>query len=174
MRKLKPFGRADEGVIAVEFALILPLMLVALFGSFSVTRMARASSKVWNVAQTVGSLVAQQSTVTNAQISDFCTGGTLILAPFTGAVAMTVASVTYNATSGARAVDWQDTTCGGAVMSDALAQGTLYTPNPSDSVIVVKLTYTYTFSSSYLLPKSFSFTRYSYSRPRNGTQVLHS
>lgn len=167
------FGRNSDGVIAVEFSLLLPLMAVALFGSFEATRLVRASMKVWNAAQSISDLVAQQTTVTNSKISDFCTGGSLTLAPFTGSLKVTVASVTYSS-SGSRTVDWQDTTCGGATLGNAVSLATNYTPNLKDSVIITQAQYTYSFPSSYVLPSSFTFTRYSYSRPRNGTQVAHS
>jgi Flp pilus assembly protein TadG len=165
--------RDTRGVIAVEFALLLPLMAAMMFGSFTAVRMVRASMKMWNVAQSMGDLVAQQTTVTSAQIADFCDGTSLLMLPFTGAVQVTVASVTYNA-SGARTVDWQDTSCGnGSALAAALTLGTAYTPNPQDSVIIVQAVYAYQFPPSYILPKSLTFTRLVYTRPRAGTQVIH-
>lgn len=165
--------RADaRASITVEFALVAPVMVTMLFGSISAARLARASIKTWNVAQSLGDLVAQQTTLTASAMTDFCAGGRLTLAPFTGALTATVASVTFGA-SGTRAVDWQDTTCGGAALSNALALGTPYTPNPGDSVVVVQATYVYTFPPSYVLPSSFTLTRTTYSRPRAGTTVGH-
>ncbi len=166
------FESDARGAIAVEFALLAPVMLVMLLGSISAAHLARASMKAWNVAQSVGDLVAQQTTLTTAEMTDFCTGGKLTLAPLTGTLTATVASITYS-TSGTRAVDWQDTTCGGATLSNALALGATYTPNPGDSVIVVQVTYVYTFPPSYVLPSSFTLTRTTYSRPRTGTAVAH-
>lgn len=173
MRGLRHFRRSHDGVIAVEFALLLPVMALALFGSFEATRIVRASMKAWNAAQSISDLVAQQTTVSSSDITDFCRGGTLTMAPFTGSLLVTVASVTYSA-GGTRAVDWQDTTCGGTTMSNALSLGTNYTPNLKDSVIIAKAQYTYSLPKSYVLPSSFTFTRYSYSRPRSGAQVSHS
>ena len=54
-----------------------------------------------------------------------------------------------------------------------MALGTPYTPNATDSVIVVQTTYVYAFPASYVLPASFTFTRTTYSRPRAGTAVAH-
>ncbi len=171
--RIRSFNRNCDGVIAVEFSLLLPVMAVVLFGSFEATRLVRASMKVWNAAQSISDLVAQQTTVSSSKISDFCTGGSLTLAPFTGSLNVTVTSVTYSA-SGSRAVDWEDTTCGGVSISNAVSLATNYTPNLKDSVIVAKAQYTYSLPKSYVLPSSFTFVRYSYSRPRSGTQVAHS
>ena len=172
MARAGTFGRDARASIAVEFALLAPVMLIMLFGSISAARLVRASIKTWNIAQSIGDLVAQQTTLTTASMTDFCTGGQLTLAPFTGALTATVASVTYS-TAGTRAVDWQDTTCGGTTLSNALALGTPYTPNAGDTVIVVQATYVYSFPASYVLPSSFTFKRTTYSRPRAGTTVSH-
>ena len=172
MARARTFRSDTRAAIAVEFALLAPVMLIMLFGSISAARLVRASIKTWNIAQSIGDLVAQQTTLTTAAMTDFCTGGKLTLAPYTGAVTATVASVTTSAT-GTRAVDWQDTTCGGTALSNALALGAPYTPNATDSVIVVQTTYVYSFPASYVLPSSFTFTRTTYSRPRAGTTVAH-
>ena len=109
----RPTFRAEaRGAVAIEFALLLPVMIAMLFGSVSAANLVRASMKVWNVAQALGDLVAQQTSLSTAQMTDFCKGGALTLAPLTGALSATVASVTY-ATTGTRVVNWQDTTCGG-------------------------------------------------------------
>ncbi|RYC28807.1 hypothetical protein D3273_27355 [Lichenibacterium minor] len=123
--------------------------------------------------ESLGDLVAQQTTLMTAEMTDFCAGRRLTLAPFLGPLTATAASVTY-ATSGTRAVDWQDTTCGGATLSNALALGAAYAPNLGDSVIVVQATYVYKFPPSYTLPSSYTLTRTTYSRPRAGTTVAHS
>lgn len=170
---LARFRRCRHGVIAVEFALLLPLMLVMLLGSFTAANLARASMKMWNVAQSMADLVAQQTTVTTTQIADFCTGATITLAPVKGTMQASIASVTMSA-AGVRAVDWQDTTCGGgSTIANALTLGAAYTPSAQDSVIVVRVTYSYVLPASYVLPQSFTFTRTTYSRPRSGTQVSH-
>ena len=170
----RPSFRGEaRGAVAIEFALLLPVMIAMLFGSISAANLVRASMKVWNVAQALGDLVAQQTSLSASQMTDFCKGGALTLAPLKGALTATVASVTYPAT-GSRVVNWQDTTCGGTTIANALALGTPYTPNAGESVIVVQATYVYSFPPSYILPSSFTFTRTSYSRPRAGTAVVHS
>jgi Flp pilus assembly protein TadG len=169
----RSFRSASHGAVAVEFALLLPVMVAMLFGSISAASLVRASMKIWNVAQAIGDLVAQQTSLSAAQMNDFCKGGALTLAPLSGGFTATVASVTYVA-GGSRVVNWQDTTCGGTAMANALALGTPYTPNAGDSVIVAQATYVYSFPPSYILPPSFTFTRTTYSRPRAGTAVVHS
>ncbi|MGI3901605.1 MAG: TadE/TadG family type IV pilus assembly protein [Janthinobacterium lividum] len=168
------FRQDAGGAIAVEFAFIAPVMLLLLFGAVSAMKLARVNIKLWNAGQSIADLVSQQTTLTTSSMTDFCNGGTLALAPVTGALAVSVASVTTSAT-GTTAVDWLDATCGSSGMTSAaaLSLGTPYVPNPKDSVIVVQVSYAYAFPASYLLPKSVTLTRRTYSRPRAGTSVLH-
>jgi Flp pilus assembly protein TadG len=168
------FGRDRTATITVEFTLLLPVMLAILFGSFEITRMVRASIRVTNAAQTIADLVAQQEKVTAGGMANFCKGGQIVLTPFPSAsLAASVASVT-NA-SGTRTVDWQDTSCGSAgAIATAGSLATGYTPNPADSVIVVRAVYTYTPTIATIIAGSFTMTRYAYARPRNGAPVGHS
>lgn len=174
MASMKRLVRDTRAVSLVEFALISPVMITMMFGSFTAYHLARASMRLWSVTQSIGDLVSQQTTLTVAKMSDICTSASLSLVPFSGTLSAAVASVTQSST-GTTAVDWQDVTCGGAsTISNALALGTAYDPNIKDSVIVVKSIYVYKFPPSYVLPSSITLTRVTYSRPRSGTQVAHS
>ena len=169
----RAFRRDDGGAIAVEFALILPVMVMLLLGATSATDLARASIKSWNAAQSIADMVSQQASLSTAEMTDFCTGGRLALAPLSGTATFTAASVTTSA-SGTTAVDWQDTaSCGGQTMADALSVAKPYVPNAKDSVIVVRITYVHTFPPSYVLPRTLTLTRTGVSRPRAGTTVAH-
>jgi Flp pilus assembly protein TadG len=170
---MRAFRNDESGVIAVEFALILPVMVALLFGAASATDLARASIKSWNAAQSIADMVSQQAVLSQAEMVDFCTGGRLALAPLSGTATFAAASVTTSA-GGTTAVDWQDaTSCGGQPMADALTVAKPYVPNPKDSVVVVRVTYVHTFPPSYVLPRTFTLTRTGVSRPRAGTTVAH-
>jgi Flp pilus assembly protein TadG len=151
------FQHDTQGAIAVEFAILVPIMLAMMLGSFTASRLARASMKIWTVAQSMGDLVAQQTTVTSTQVVDFCAGAALTLAPFSGTIKATVASVTMNTAGTARTVDWQDTTCGsGTAIGNVTTLAMPYTLNAQDSVIIVQVTYLYAFPPSFVLPSSLT------------------
>ena len=165
---------ADQsGVIAVEFALLFPVMVAMLLGAMSAAHLARASIALWSAAQSIGDLVAQQTSMTPSALTDFCKGGSLTLTPFTGTFTVSAASVTRSS-SGTLGLDWQDTTsCGGAALADALTSSAAYVPNPKDSVIMVRAVFVYSFPASYVLPKTLTLTRTTFSRPRSNTSVVH-
>ena len=95
--------RDRRGVAAVEFALILPLMLTIYVGTVDVTRGVMASRKVDIVSRTLSDLVAQQptlSTITSAQVQTIFTAASAIMRPFAITnLKMTVSAVTIGPTS---------------------------------------------------------------------------
>ena len=55
------FLRADEAVAAVEFALILPLMLLLLLGVFELARYMQYARRVTDAAKNIAQILSQQS-----------------------------------------------------------------------------------------------------------------
>lgn len=165
-----------DGVVAIEFAMLMPVLIVLLFGGFEATRMVRASMRLNDVAETVADLVAQQTNLTTSGMADICTGGGIVMTPFpTGTLDATVASVTYASTTAGRVLDWQDTSCGnGSSIASPTTLAASYTPNVKDSVIVVQAVYVYAPLVSIIISTGFTMTRTAYARPRNGSSVTHS
>ncbi len=105
--------RDEKGVAAVEFALILPLMITLYLGSSEVTQGVLASRKLAIVARTLADITAQQPNaispecaasaqagVCDATMTTVYSAAQQIMAPFSGAtLKMTLASVEIKAKS---------------------------------------------------------------------------
>lgn len=78
----KRFGRDEAGTSAVEFAFILPIMVVLYFGCVEVSEAVSVNRKVTAVSSTMGDLVAQASSVTDSEIDDIFDAATAIIAPY--------------------------------------------------------------------------------------------
>lgn len=156
-----------SGSVAIEFALIAPILLLLFIGVFEVEEAIRADMKVSAAAQTMAMLVAMQSSVSSTQMTDYCTAAGYVMAPFSsGPLQIAVASVTNNA--GVVGQDWSDTTCGNAsAIADATASGSSMVPTATNSVIVVQATYRYTGAVNLVLPSTITMTQTQFSRPRN-------
>lgn len=118
-----------DGIAAVEFALILPLMLLLYFGSFEITQAVRASRKVDLVANALANLASQQLTCTGGSgvclteadmtgANGIFTAAAAIMSPYpTTNLTMTVSQVnisTYNSNLIAK-VGWTVVNNGGTV-----------------------------------------------------------
>lgn len=65
-------ARNDEGVAAIEFVLIFPILLILMLGSIEMFLMSMASRKMTRVASTVGDLVTQaKGTLTKEDIKGY-------------------------------------------------------------------------------------------------------
>jgi Flp pilus assembly protein TadG len=167
---IRRLARDRSGVIAVEFALILPTLMVLFIGTFEASNLVRVKMKVDEAAPAIANLVALQVSTTGTLTSDFCTGASYMLAPFsTAGLNVQVASVTnYNGTT---TTDW---TANCNNLSNPTSPVTLASglvPNNGDTVIIVQTSYSYTAPVHMVLGSSYTFTNNGFARPRGNKTV---
>lgn len=96
--------RDTAGIAAVEFALILPLMLTLYLGSTELTQGVMASRKMTLVSRTISDLVAQQpngTAMTDTTMSAVFSAATAIMSPFDpSTLKMTISAVEFVANTG--------------------------------------------------------------------------
>jgi Flp pilus assembly protein TadG len=158
--------RQRGGVAAVEFAIVLPAMLVLFLGAFEVSQALIVYMKVIDVADTVSDLVSQQKQIASSDIDNYYIAGQLVMTPSAGSgLGLAVASVTFDPNTGNPSVAWQVTECGAAAMTDAATAATGL-GSPGDSVIVARATYTYTPLTGYMIHNAITMSSRVFSRPR--------
>jgi Flp pilus assembly protein TadG len=166
------FAKNQRGTAAIEFALVAPIMLIISLGMFELAGYSNANIKFTNATQLLGELVAEQTSLSSSQATNFCTGAKYALSPLnTASFTATIASVTN--TGGTDAVDWQDTSCGGVSISNAVALAASLIPNSGDSAIIISANYTYASPLTYILSSSYSLTQTAFTRPRNIATIPH-
>ncbi len=79
------FQDAERGVVMVEFALILPIMIMIFFGLVEFGEAFSVNRKVENAASSVADLVSQQGVVSTADLDDITTVAAQILQPYRAA-----------------------------------------------------------------------------------------
>lgn len=165
--------RNREGTAMVEFALVLPILIVMFAGLFEVTRVVAANMRLEDAAQSVADMIAQQSNVSSSMMANFCEGGQLAMYPLSGApLKISVAEVTN--TSSGLVVDWSDTNCGSAAqISGVTSSAASLVPNVTDSVIVVQATYAYSSPLSLVLESSYLLSETAFQRPYNVGTITH-
>jgi hypothetical protein len=109
MRKftLKSYLNAQSGVAAIEFAFILPVMLLLYFGMLDLTTLVVNNRKVTTVASAVADLTAQNRTkVLKTQVEDYMKVANLILNPMPNG-GVTVRVYGYRNSGGAPSKIWE-------------------------------------------------------------------
>jgi len=156
-----------RGAAAVEFALLLPILITLQLGSVEFVRAFEAQRRIAHVAAAMADVISQGKTTTSAQLSDAMIAGQVLVAPLpTANLGLRISSLTN--TNGVVSVDWtqsQNWTQAGQPSAPAgyLAAG--------ESAIVADVTYNYLSPIRYLLPNTIRFSRHAYVRPRLSAQV---
>jgi Flp pilus assembly protein TadG len=124
-RLLARFRRNERGVAAVEFALIVPLMLALYFGSIEAAALFTADKRVNSISATVGDLVAQWDTddgkLPTATMTDYLAAATGIMTPYSTTGLQIVVTLVKVKADGSTVVLW----------SKANSAGTAKTPGNS-------------------------------------------
>lgn len=94
LRRVSRFGADRRGVAAVEFALVLPFMLLLFLGMVELNSALTLDRKVSQTASALADLVAQTDKLTTAQVNDLMEISEAMLAPYPASnVKLVVASV---------------------------------------------------------------------------------
>jgi Flp pilus assembly protein TadG len=80
--KLRRFTADQHGVSAIEFAILLPLMLTLYFGGVEVSQAVSADRKNTMVAHTIGDLVAQSQDIKTTEVANVMSAAQWIIYPF--------------------------------------------------------------------------------------------
>jgi Flp pilus assembly protein TadG len=163
--------RDERGVSAVEFAMLLPLMLTMYLGTVEVSQGIGASRKLSLTTRAVADLVSQVSSINNADMTNSLNAAATVMAPYsTSNLKVVVSSVTIDST-GKATVAWSE-----QLNSTARAKGSTITlPTAlnvaNSSLIFSEVQYDYKPTIGYIISGTISLKDQIYMRPRLSDQV---
>jgi Flp pilus assembly protein TadG len=76
------FSRDDKGVALVEFAMIMPLMVLLYLGSVAVTMGVTTDRKLTLLARSLGDITAQDTNITSAEATDIFAAARAVMSPY--------------------------------------------------------------------------------------------
>jgi Flp pilus assembly protein TadG len=165
------FFADQRGTSAIEFAVLLPLMLVMYFGSIQITDAISADRQVTQVASTVAEITSQYTQVAPTDVSNILSAASAVLSPFSLANAtVTLTSVTID-NSGNATVAWSSCVNGTARsgnVTNLIPAGLLV---PNTSVIWGEATYNYKPAIGWVITGTLQMYDQIFLRPRQSTSV---
>ncbi|HVW72381.1 MAG TPA: TadE/TadG family type IV pilus assembly protein [Rhizomicrobium sp.] len=193
---LRLFRKAQDGMAAVEFALLLPVMITLFFGTVEISMALLCRADVSIMVSTASDLVAQESTVQTSDISNVYAAATTILYPYynpsSSACSQTpappqctpptirITSINYNSATGSTTsgkVAWTCTQAGSGTLTPA-------TRSPADivtlpqaimpangSVIMAEVAYKYSSPTMQMITGPLNMTNVWYTKPRRVMQI---
>jgi Flp pilus assembly protein TadG len=164
-------AKDERGVSAVEFAMLLPLMVTLYLGTVEVSQGIAADRKVTLTARTVADLVSQVTSVSNNDMTNSLNAATAVMAPFpTGNLKVVVSSVKIDA-QGNATIAWSDTLNGTAKSTGATVTLPSALAIPNSSVIWGEVQYTYKPVIGYVVTGTLTLKDQIYMRPRMSEDV---
>ncbi|MFN3463909.1 MAG: TadE/TadG family type IV pilus assembly protein [Terricaulis sp.] len=168
IQRLHCFVRENQGVAALEFALIAPLLMVPLLlGSVDLVDAMGANKRAQNAAASIADVVARDTEVSNAEMTGLWRGLEILMYPNApGDMEMRITSVSIINDSTARVV-WSE---GHGGMSGRTVGSTVTLDDrmmtPGTSVIMVESVYKYDAPLGFLFPSQLRMTHDAYRRSR--------
>ncbi|KQP07406.1 MAG: pilus assembly protein [Methylobacterium sp.] len=93
-REVRRFARERDGVALVEFALLVPVLLLFYCGTVELTNVLRHARKLDILSRTIGESLSQRTQPTSAEIEDIFKAAAIVMAPYDGAeLRMSVSAV---------------------------------------------------------------------------------
>jgi Flp pilus assembly protein TadG len=182
-RLIRRFAGAQAGVAAVEFALVVPFMLVVYLGTSEASALITMDRKVQSVAGAVGDLVARENgTISSATLRDYFQAASGIMTPYTTTDIKQIVTSVKVETNGDTIVAWSR-----EYLNGVMSVGTTYLENTpygraSDMasmtdiakgsyVIVSEASYSYKPLFGLVFDKAVNLYRQSFYVPRFGEPI---
>jgi Flp pilus assembly protein TadG len=171
-RPFDRFRRDRRGVSAVEFAMLLPLMVALYLGGVEISAAVAIDRKVTLVARSLADLVAQATNVTSTDITNILGAATTIVQPYDDTkLKITVSSVKIDS-QGNATISWSDTKNGTARAVGSTVTLPTALNTPSTSLIWAESQYAYTPTIGYVITGTRNLNDQIYMRPRLSDCVL--
>ena len=171
---LRKFRRDTSGIAATEFAMLAPVLAAMFLGSVEVCDALNCSQKVTNMASTAADLTAQETNMTNAEVSNVFSAVSAVVYPYpTTSLQITLTSIVDNGKGGGT-VQWSDAqnatarTVGSTV---TVPSGVLTT---GGTVILAEVSYPYSSPVSDYITGTQTITQVFYERPRRTGAITRS
>ena len=156
--------RQDSGLAAVEFSLILPILVLLWFGGVELTQGLSVDRRLNNLASSLGDLVARSKIVTTADVDTIFEIAPGAMYPFCGrgpdpaadcdakGLGMRITAINMNAT-GSASVAWSRVQGATAYVTGANMNGVVPAALrvPDTTIIVSEAYYTYTPAVGYVI-----------------------
>lgn len=166
MQRFRGFAAARAGIAALEFAILLPMMVFLLFGSVDLIDAVGTNRRTENVAASLADVISRDTEVSDAEITGIWSAMAVLMAPDNAAdVRARITSIEVESTSTARIV-WSE----GHGMSALTEGSTIDLPTDmmiaGTSVILAETEFTYEAPLGILFAGAMDFEHTAYRRSR--------
>ena len=172
--KAKHFFRDARGMAAVEFAIIVPLMLTVFFGTVEVSNGVTIDRKLTLAARTLSDLISQGAKATDLDLDNAFEMGKAILTPYSESPLQQRISAIDVDDKGIAKVKWTKsynvTTMEALEDGDVVSIPDAFRVNDTQ-LILAEVAYQYMPAVGYFMKDGIMLTDSTYTRPRQSAKV---
>jgi Flp pilus assembly protein TadG len=160
-----------RGVAAVEFALLLPLMLLLYLGGVEVSQAVSIDRKLTLTVRTAADVASQSATLTSSDISDILKASAAVMTPYSNSeLKLTVSAVDIDS-NGKATVGWSRTLNGTARSKGQIVAVPNNLKVANTTLIWSEGSYGYQPTIGYVLTGTLTLSDQLYMRPRVSDKV---
>lgn len=174
--RLRRFAVAREGVAAVEFALVLPVMMLLYVGSIELSDLISVDRRITVMAGTVGDLAARaDGIIYESELNDYFNAAEEIMTPYKIAgLKQLITCVLVNAAGTTATVKWSKQSGGATVKtvgSTITLPAEIRVISKGKYVIVSETSYAYTPLLGIVFQSAVNLYRQNFHLPRFGDEI---
>jgi Flp pilus assembly protein TadG len=170
-RPLREFLRDRSGLSALEFALILPLMVALYLGCVEIGNGLSAQFKTTLAARTVADLASQYTTINNATMTSILGASSAVMTPFSSANAVVIVSEVTTDAKGNATITWSDALNGTAHQAGSSVTLPANVGGPNVSLLWGEVTFPYNPQIGYVITGTVHIYQDMYFYPRASDSV---
>jgi Flp pilus assembly protein TadG len=169
---LTRFAKERRGLAALEFAMLLPMMMTLFLGSVEITTGVAIHRKVTLTARTIADLSSQFSIIANSDMSNILNSSSDVIFPYAAANLQSVVSELAVNAQGQATVVWSDTLNGTARTVGSVVTIPTNLAVPNTYLLLGEASYSYTPSYAYVVTGTLTLSDQIYMRPRPANSVV--
>jgi Flp pilus assembly protein TadG len=171
IRGWRELVRDRHGVAAVEFALVVPLVIVVYVAGFEVMEAATVYRKLTDTTVQIANVTSQYTTMSNTDVGNVLGASSQIMTPYaTGNLSIVLSEVTTDK-SGAGSVTWSQAYHGTALAAGAAVTMPAGFKTASTSYMLVQTTYAYQPVIGGAFIKPIAMTNQIFMLPRSSASI---
>ena len=165
------FADDCRGVSAVEFAMVLPVMMTLFLGTVEASQGIATDRKVELTAHALANLSTQYTDITNAEMSNILNAGAAIIAPYSAASLQEVVSEIAINGQGVGTVVWSDALGGVALTVGQTVTVPTSLAVPNTYLVLAQVNYSYNPTFGYVMTGPITLSDQSFMPPRESTSI---